>query len=118
MLAPGPLTVALCGVGAVYAVAVRSPKEFLNDPAMRPARLAFSYIDRIRTGEISPECALCNSRTPSLSVVAVVDRALGEVTDKPAVLIPVCRRCDSGTEETRRRVYDLLGVIEIQAGHA
>jgi hypothetical protein len=75
---------------------------------------AFSVFDRVRTGELAPwHCFLCARElygTPRLSVLAFIERTLGEpVPTKPALVSPICRFCDStNTEETRRRVDEEL----------
>jgi hypothetical protein len=87
-------------------------------------RLAFSMWDRIRTGEHDPwECALCAKNytgLPMLSVFAMIDHPRSApVPTKPALMALVCQTCDSvSTEETERRINEMLGVHPTQQGRA
>jgi hypothetical protein len=88
-------------------------EEFMNRQH-RPMRLAFSVFDRINTGEMAPwQCFSCGRDfcgLEKLSALAVIERKAGEpVPTKPAIVMPVCRSCDSSEPgETRRQLEEEL----------
>jgi len=119
-----PINVHLLGAGAIE-LAIRSlTLEELMVPERHAFRLAFETFDRIRAGEIEPwQCFLCgveHSGMQAISVMAVIERALGEpAPDKPGPVVPICHACDSvSTEETRRRVQAEFGLYGVQEGRA
>jgi hypothetical protein len=119
-----PLNVHLFGARAIIsAIASRTFDEMMV-PELHALRLAFQMLDRIRTGEIDPwHCFLCDvdhSGGTALSVMAVIERALGDPTpQKPGIVAPICHACDGvSTEHTRRRVNEALGLYGLQEGHA
>jgi hypothetical protein len=113
LLAAGePINLHLFGFGAVQIMIGTLSEQQLMAPEHHAFQRAFETIDKIRTGEIRPwRC----------SVVAVIDRALGESNwDKPALAVPVCHACDSvDSEETKYRIRTALGLSPpLQEGHA
>ena len=91
-----PINLHLFGLGTVHLMMRTLTEEQLLAPEHHAFRRAFETIDKIRTGEIRPwRCGLCrvdHSGLDALSVIAVIERALGEPTrDKPAVTVPVCQ---------------------------
>lgn len=120
---PGePITVALIGAGLIPGSIVRIPRAELMNPQHRALRMAFSAWDRIRLGEIEGRCSICDARqnVAGLSCYAVIERAHGgPLRDKPALVLPVCHRCDSvSTEETQRRVMGLFPMAPPSLGGA
>jgi hypothetical protein len=125
LLAAGqPINVHLFGAAALLSACVSLPfRQFMNSER-HAMRLAFMSFDRIRTGEFASwTCLLCGhdfSGLNQLSVVAVIERALGEPKpDKPGIVASVCHACDSvSPEETSRRIHASFGLLETQSGRA
>jgi hypothetical protein len=119
-----PLNVHLFGAAAIIAIVYSKTFDELMVPELHALRLAFQTLDRIRTGEIEPWCCfLCNvgyADVAAVSVMAVIERALGDPTPKkPGIVAPICHACDGvSTEHTRRRVNEALGLYGLQEGHA
>ena len=118
------IAVHMFGVGAIDHAVRSLTYEQLMAPERHTLRMAFETLDRIRTGEINPwECFLCHSRRSGMqrvSVMAVIERALGEpLPDKPGIIVPVCHACDNvSAEDTRKRVEGAFHLSELQEGRA
>jgi hypothetical protein len=119
-----PINVHLMGAAAIIASVTSLSFDQFVIPERHALRLAFQMLDRIRTGEIEPwRCVLCGkefSGLPELSVMAVIERALGDPTPKkPGITAPICHACDSvSAEETKRRVQAAFGLMGLQEGWA
>ena len=81
-------------------------------PELQAFRLAFQMLDRIRTGEIeSWRCFLCTgdySGLPTVSVMAVIERSLGdpEKTMKPEELVAALRKLGDAAAAKGTRALD------------
>jgi hypothetical protein len=119
-----PINVHLMGAMAIIRDVCALNREALMAPERHAFGLAFQMVSRIDNGEIEPwTCFLCDrefSGLPTLSVMAVIERALGDpMPNKPGLTMPICHACDSvSTEETRRRVQAALGLYPLQEGRA
>jgi hypothetical protein len=118
------INVNLFGAAAIQREVLSRTFDELMAPERHAFRLAFQIFDRMRTGEIEPwACALCGREHAGLrwvSVLAVIERALGEPTPKKRGLVaPICLGCDStSTEETMRRIQSMFGLYSAQVGTA
>lgn len=119
-----PINVNLFGAAAIIGEARSKSFNELMVPEMHAFRLAFQMFDRMRTGEIEAwRCTLCGLEYRGLSrvsVMAVIERALGDPTPKkPGIVAPICQDCDSAsTQETVRSIQAAFGLCSLQWGHA
>jgi hypothetical protein len=65
-------------------------------------------------------CATNYNGLSNLSVFALIDHPHdAPVASKPGVMALVCMKCDSvSTEETRRRIEEMFGLLPAQEGQA
>ena len=119
-----PVNVHLFGAMAIIDAVCSLTFDEMMVPELHAFRLAFQTLDRIRTGEIEPwRCFLCDvlhAGMPAVSVMAVIERALGDpIPKKPGIVAPICHACDSvSTEQTQRLVREAFGLYALQEGNA
>jgi hypothetical protein len=119
-----PINVNLFGAAAIQREVLSRTFDELMAPERHAFRLAFQTLDRMRTFEIEAwRCTLCGLEYKGLngvSVMAVIERALGDPTPKkPGIVAPICQDCDSAsTEETVRGIQAAFGLSSLQWGHA
>lgn len=119
-----PIHCDIIGAGLVPLLVATNPAIFTGrDPAQRSFRLAFLQWDLIKRGEMAVwPCVLCDREYTGfadLSCFVIMDRIIGRANDQPALVAMICRTCDSvSTDETRRRVQEMFGLLPMQEGHA
>ncbi len=127
--AGAPMGVALLGAGLIpleIALGTLEAKLMAKEASTERHlyRFAFGIWDRIRTGEHSPwQCSLCAkdyAGLPMLSVFAIIDHPYDPpLPSKPGIMALVCQTCDSvSTQETRRRIGKVFGLLPVQEGRA